>query len=69
MRNARLDLRLPAEQKERWRRQSDLHGADLSEVVRRATDLYFKLWETIPPGDTPEALLDRRIFKRPRTPR
>lgn len=38
MRNARIDMRLPEKQKERWVEYADRHKLDLSELIRRSVD-------------------------------
>lgn len=35
MRNARIDMRLPEKQKERWQEEADRRKIDLSEMIRR----------------------------------
>jgi hypothetical protein len=38
MRNARIDMRLPEKQKERWQLEADRRKLDLSEMVRRLVE-------------------------------
>lgn len=38
MRNARIDMRLPSKQKDRWQSEADRRKLDLSEMIRRMVE-------------------------------
>jgi hypothetical protein len=38
MRNARVDLRLPQKQKDRWQEEAEKRKLDLSEMIRRQVE-------------------------------